>query len=39
MSKAMLLALWWPLVSFAAYVAITLYGLIPHGVDENLGEI
>ncbi len=36
---AMLLALWWPLVSFAAYIAITLYGLIPHGVDEYLGEI
>lgn len=34
---AMLLALWWPLVSFAAYLAITLYGLIPHGLDEDLG--
>jgi uncharacterized membrane protein len=36
---AMLMALWWPLVSFAAYIAITLYGLIPHGVDEDLGEV
>lgn len=36
---AMLLALWWPLLSFAAYVTIALYGLIPHGVDEDLPEI
>ena len=36
---AMLLALWWPLVSFAAYITIAVYGLMPHGVDEDLGEI
>jgi uncharacterized membrane protein len=36
---AMLLALWWPLLSFAAYVTIALYGLIPHGVDEDLAEL
>ena len=36
---AMVLALWWPLLSFAAYVAIAFYGLIPHGVDEDLAEI
>ena len=33
---AMLLALWLPVVSFAAYIAIALYYLIPHGVDEDL---
>ena len=36
--SAMLLALWWPLGSFAAYIAIAVYGLLPHGVDEDLGE-
>ena len=36
---AMLLALWWPLLSFAAYIAIAIYGLMPHGVDEDLPEI
>ena len=35
---AMLLALWWPLGSFAAYIAIAVYGLLPHGVDEDLGQ-
>lgn len=33
---AMLLALWLPVLSFAAYIAIALYYLIPHGVDEDL---
>lgn len=36
---AMLLALWWPVVSIAAYIAITVYGFVPHGVDEDLAEI
>ncbi len=36
---AMLLALWMPVLSFAAYVAIAIYYLIPHGVDEDLGEV
>ncbi len=33
---ATLLALWLPVLSFAAYIAIALYYLIPHGVDEDL---
>jgi len=36
---AMLLALWMPVLSFAAYVATAIYYLIPHGVDEDLGEV
>lgn len=33
---AMLIALVAPLVSFAAYVFVTLYYLVPHGVDRDL---
>jgi uncharacterized membrane protein len=33
---AMLLALWLPIVSFAAYVAIALYYLVPRGVDADI---
>jgi uncharacterized membrane protein len=35
---AMLLALVFPLASFAAYIAIVLYFLIPSGVDDDLGD-
>ncbi|MBV8638448.1 MAG: DUF1211 domain-containing protein [Candidatus Eremiobacteraeota bacterium] len=34
---ATLIALVAPLVSFAAYIFVTLYYLIPHGVDRDLG--
>jgi len=33
---AMLLALVAPIVSFAAYIFVTLYYLVPHGVDRDL---
>lgn len=32
---SMLLALWMPLVAFAAYVGIALYYLVPHGLDTD----
>lgn len=35
---AMLLALVFPIASFAAYLAIALYFLIPSGVDDDLGD-
>jgi uncharacterized membrane protein len=34
--SAMLLALLWPLISFAAYVGIAAYYLVPRGVDDDL---
>jgi TMEM175 potassium channel family protein len=36
---AMVLALWIPLASFAAYIAIAIYYLIPRGVDEDLDTV
>lgn len=33
---ATLLALWLPILSFTAYIAITIYYLIPRGVDDDL---
>lgn len=37
-TAATLLALWLPLLSFAAYLAIAIYYLVPRGVDSDLGE-
>jgi hypothetical protein len=34
--SATLLALWLPLLSFAAYLAIALYYLVPRGVDADI---
>ena len=35
---AALLALWLPLVSFAAYLGIAIYYLVPRGVDADVGD-
>jgi uncharacterized membrane protein len=35
-TSATLLALLWPLASFAAYVGIAIYYLIPHGLDDDI---
>ena len=33
---AMLISLWMPLLSFALYIAITVYYLVPRGLDQDL---
>lgn len=37
-AAATLLALWIPVASFAAYIAIAIYYLVPRGVDEDRAE-